>query len=123
MFQIVGCILQIKIMNFILDKIIKLSNKINQIKQFSNINKTSQKFTSSQRADTSAIARKFNFHEGISQSRSFSKKKKPSKIFHSVCLEIYSIFRVAANFLASISSRKRNSPTQPNSMNVSHENV
>lgn len=58
----------------------------------------------------------------LRQSRSSStKKEKPAlKNFHSACLEIYSIFRVAANFLASISSR--NSPT-PNSTNVSHGNV
>lgn len=91
-FQIVGCILQIKIMNFILDKIIKLSNKINRIKQFSNINKTSRKFTSSQRADTSAIARKFNFHEGISQSRSSSTKKETIQNFS------FRLFRNLFNF-------------------------
>lgn len=59
----------------------------------------------------------------LGQSRSSSTKKgKPAlKNFHSACLEIYSIFRVAANFLAPISSKKGNSPT-PNSTNTGMHN-
>lgn len=64
----VGCLLHIKIMNFGLDKI---SNKINQIliKRLEN---------SLSRRHSPAIARKFNFHEGTSQSRSFSTRKRES---------------------------------------------
>lgn len=63
---------------------IKLPNKFNRIKKFSNIviNETSRKSTvrsSSQRAGTSAIARKFNFHEDTSPISIFLHKKREAR--------------------------------------------
>lgn len=114
----VGCLFHIKIMNFSLDEIVKLSNKINRILIKRLENSLSLAGTLPQSL-VNLISTRVLRNLDLSPRG----KEKASKIFHSACLEIYSIFRVAANFLASISSRKGNSPIPPNSANVSHGNV